>query len=77
MTVIRCVEARRDEGKKAVSVMCVIVYVDTSFHPALSCWKKGHNLENENSSFFCYPHLVHLQRRKDEKVYRNGNERNP
>lgn len=40
VTVIRCVGARRDEGKKAVSVMCVIVYVDTSFHPALSRWEK-------------------------------------
>ena len=45
MTVIRYVGARRDEGKKAVSVMCVIVYVDTSFHLALSRWKKDHNLE--------------------------------
>jgi len=55
MTVIRYVEARRDEGKKAVSVMCVIVYVDTSFHPALSRWKKDHNLENENSFFLLSP----------------------
>lgn len=48
-----CVRERRDEGEKAVSVMCVIVFMDISFHQALRrCKKKDHNLENENFFLF-------------------------